>query len=165
VVEKEEMLAAVDAVTVAAVDVVVDADRTTLDPLVLQRKVFALHLVQMSSTTVRRTLPNRSKVLCSESSETKLWEQFRRKTPDQERPIVTSAKKETDRNVGKKETDRNVGKKTDRNVGRAGKNERNLGKSATTKKEPKRGKEPRLVPPERGRHHRSVLEKWESPVV
>jgi hypothetical protein len=71
----------------------------------------------------------------------------------------------TDRNVGKKETDRNVGKKTDRNVGRAGKNERNLGKSATPKKKPKRGKEPRLVPPERGRHHRSVLGEWESPVV
>jgi hypothetical protein len=47
--------------------------------------------------------------------------------------------------------------KTDRNVGKPGKTDRNIGKSNTAKSKPKKGKATSLVPPGKGRHHRSVL--------
>ena len=47
--------------------------------------------------------------------------------------------------------------KTDRNVGKSGKTDRNVGKSNTTKSKPRKGKATSLVPPGKGRHHRSVL--------
>ena len=52
--EEEETVAAVDAATAVAVDVVVDAARTTLAPLMHQRKGFAPRLAPTFLITVRR---------------------------------------------------------------------------------------------------------------